>query len=61
MMQKQAIRLISKVGKNKWKVPHSAGTVTFHKTEQAAQEDKQYVYKTNTVVVFDPFVGIYSY
>lgn len=60
-MQKQAIRLISKVGKNKWKVQHSDGTVTFHKTEKAAQEDKQYVYKTNTVVVFDPFVGIYSY
>tara|TARA_R100001510_G_scaffold37995_1_gene34334 strand:+ start:1195 stop:1359 length:165 start_codon:yes stop_codon:yes gene_type:complete len=53
-MQKQMIRLISKVGKNKWKVQHSDGAVTFHKTKKAAKE-----YKHN-VVVFDPFVGIYS-
>ena len=53
-MQKQAIRLISKVGKNKWKVQHSDGAVTFHKTKKAAKEYK------HTAVVFDPFVETYN-
>ena len=32
------IRLISKVGKNKWKVQHSDGAVTLHKTKKAAKK-----------------------
>tara|TARA_R100000234_G_C4872778_1_gene124015 strand:+ start:303 stop:494 length:192 start_codon:yes stop_codon:yes gene_type:complete len=48
-MQKQGIRLISKVGKNKWKSQHSDGAITFHKTKKAAKEYK------HTWVMFDPF------
>jgi hypothetical protein len=49
----QRLRLISKVGKNKWKVQHSDGAVTFHKTKKAAQAYK------HVFTIFDPFVDVY--
>lgn len=52
MMETRHLRLISKVSKNKWKVYHSDGSVTFHKTKKAAQ-----AYEL-PVVVFDPFPQI---
>jgi hypothetical protein len=44
----ERLRIISKEGR-RWKVVHSDGAVTYHKTKKAAQEYK------HTLIVFDPF------
>ena len=44
----ERFRIISKEGK-KWKVQHSDGQITCHKTKKAAKEYK------HTILVFDPF------
>ena len=44
----EPLRIIYKE-KSRWKVTHSDGSVTYHKTKKAAQEYK------HTLIVFDPF------
>jgi len=44
----ERLRIISKEGR-KWKVQHSDGQITYHKTKKAAKEYE------HTILVFDPF------
>tara|TARA_Y100001938_G_scaffold150016_1_gene239208 strand:+ start:801 stop:968 length:168 start_codon:yes stop_codon:yes gene_type:complete len=47
----ERFRIISKEGR-KWKVQHSDGQITYHKTKKAAKEYR------HTLVVFDPFFEV---
>ena len=44
----ERFRFIFKEGR-KWKVQHSDGQITYHKTKKAAKEYK------HTLLIFDPF------